>query len=532
MSTNRFGQHVPDILDCLAQLSNDEVPTPPALAREMLDVLPEKVWTRPDYVWLDPFSKSGVFLRETATRLFEGLADWEPDFVKRREHILRNMLFGTSITEMTGIVSRRSLYCAADGSSSHSVVMFDAPAGNLPFIPTKHVADSSGKCSVCKAPADLERGPSRENHAYSFIHNTYPTQEMASMKFDVIVGNPPYHLEDGGYGKSATTLYHLFVDQARALNPRYMTMIIPSRWFAGGKGLDKFRDSMLSDNRFRSITDYLSASDVFPGVAPKGGVSYFLWDKDNPGDCTVTTRYAGWPDSVATRPLVEPGSDVFIRFNEGVSILKKVMEVETGQSGTLNLPSAKRFDELVSPRKPFGFDTTFKGHTRKKPGDLVLYRNGGASFVSPADMRGGQTLIDKWKIFLGYAAAGTGNKDTYPHRVIPTPFIGEPQSVSSETYLAIGPFDTEAQVASAFSYLKCRLTRFLVLLHKPSQHVTRKVYSFVPVQAWDRTWTDAELYDKYGLTAEEIAFVEKVVRPMAADDVDDAVDDARDEDDE
>lgn len=532
MSGTRFGQHVPDILDCLAQLSNDEVPTPPRLAREMLDLLPAEVWSRPDYVWLDPFSKSGVFLREAATRLLDGLAEWEPDFVTRREHILRNMLFGASITEMTGIISRRTVYCATDASSTHSLVRFDDADGNILFVPTMHSADSTGKCSVCKAPADLERGPSRENHAYSFIHDAYPPQEMSTMKFDVIVGNPPYHLDDGGYGKSATTLYHLFVDQARALNPRYMTMIIPSRWFAGGKGLDKFRDSMLSDKRFRSITDYLSAADVFPGVAPKGGVSYFLWDRDHPGDCTVTTRYAGWPDSIATRPIVEPGADVFIRFNEGVSILRKVMEAETGQSASLGLPVAQRFDELVSPRKPFGFDTTFKGHLKKAPDDLVLYRNGGTSFVSPTDVHAGQELIDKWKIFLGYAAAGTGNKDTYPHRVIPTPFVGEPRSVSSETYLAIGPFDTEAQVTSAYSYLKCRLTRFLILLHKPSQHVTRKVYSFVPAQTWDHSWTDAELYAKYGLTEDEIAFVEKIVRPMAADDVDDAVDVSGDEDDE
>lgn len=487
----------------------------------MLDLLPQHVWSEPDYVWLDPFSKSGVFLREIATRLFVNLADWEPDSVKRREHILRNMLFGASITQMTGMLSRRTVYCAADASRNHSVVRFDDPEGNILFVPTSHTPDKEGKCSVCKAPADIERGPARENHAYSFIHGTFPTQEMVDMKFDVIVGNPPYHLEDGGYGKSATTLYHLFVDQARALNPRYLTMIIPSRWFAGGKGLDKFRDSMLKDNRIRSITDYLSASEVFPGVAPKGGVSYFLWDRDNPGPCTVTTRYKDWPVSVQTRPLVEPGADVFVRFNEGITILKKVMEAETGQCDSLDLPISRRFDKLVSARKPFGFDTTFRGHVNRAPNDVLLYRNGGTSFVSRSEVKAGLDLVDSWKIFLGYAAAGTGNKDTYPHRVIPTPFVGTPGTVSSETYLAIGPFATESEMQSAHSYLLCRLTRFLLLLHKPSQHVTRKVYSFVPKQTWDRSWTDTELYAKYGLTDEEIAFVEKVVRPMTPDDAGD-----------
>lgn len=518
MNASKFGQHVPDILDCLAQLSNDEVPTPPKLARAMLDLLPEHIWSRPDYRWLDPFSKSGVFLREIATRLFDGLADWEPDFVKRREHILRTMLHGTSITQMTGIVSRRSLYCSADAASTHSVVRLNNPQGNIPFVPTEHTPDVEGKCTICGAPAGLERGPARENYAYSFIHGTYPTQEMSTLKFDVIVGNPPYHLEDGGYGKSATTIYQLFVDQARELNPRYIAMIIPSRWFAGGKGLDKFRDSMLADNRFRSITDFLSASDVFPGVAPKGGVSYFLWDRDSPGLCTVTTRYKDWPESIATRPLVEPGADVFIRFNEGVSIIEKVMNVETGQSGIFSLPEKHRFDSIVSPRKPFGLTTTFKGQQKPLEGGLTVYRNGGIGYSSRDVVSAGEHLIDSWKLYVGRAAPGTGNKDTYPHKIISTPFIGEPKTISSETYLCIGPFATEGEADSALSYLHTRFARFMVLLHKPSQDASRKVYSFVPMQTWDKIWTDAELYTKYGLTVEEIAFVEKVVRPMTKND--------------
>lgn len=269
---NRFGQHVPDILDCLAQLSNDEVPTPPRLARDMLDLLPEDVWTNADLKWLDPFCKSGVFLREVASRLLDGLAGWEPDLKKRRDHIFRNMLYGNAITEMTGIIARRTVYCSKDASGTHSVVRFDDAQGNIPFIPTEHAFGKQGdRCVVCGAPAELERGTSRENYAYSFIHGSYPTKEMADMKFDVIVGNPPYHLEDEGYGTSATTLYHLFVEQAKALNPRLLCMIIPSRWFAGGKGLDTFRESMLGDNRIRSITDFLSASDAFPGIGLKGG---------------------------------------------------------------------------------------------------------------------------------------------------------------------------------------------------------------------------------------------------------------------
>jgi site-specific DNA-methyltransferase (adenine-specific) len=175
---------------------------------------------------------------------------------------------------------------------------------------------------------------------------------------------------------------------------------------------------------------------------------------------------------------------------------------------------SKRFDALVSSRKPFGLETTFKGTAAGAAGDLSVYQNGGTGYIAKTSVATGTHLIDAWKLFVGYAAPGTGNKDTYPHRIISTPFIGAPGTISSETYLCIGPFDSELEAESALSYLSCRLTRLLILLHKPSQHVTRKVYSFVPTQDWTRKWTDADLYERYGLDEAEIAFIEKVVRPM------------------
>lgn len=334
------------------------------------------------------------------------------------------------------------------------------------------------------------------------------------MQFDVIIGNPPYQLDDGGFGKSAAPIYQLFVEQAKKLEPRYLSLVIPARWFAGGKGLDEFREAMLADNRLRSIDDYLSAADVFPGVGLKGGVCYFLWERDNPGLCRVTTRFKDWPVSTTTRRLLEQGADVFIRFNEGLSILKKVVSVETGQSETLLLPENKRFDRLVSSRKPFALETTFKGKTTKRAGDVLIYQNGGTGYVARNSVPSGTELIDKWKIYVGRAAPGTGNRDTYPHRILSTPFIGEPGSICSETYLCIGPLDSKSEAESALSYLTCRLTRLLILLHKPSQDTTRKVYTFVPTQDWTKQWTDADLYAKYGLTVSEIAFIEKIVRPM------------------
>ena len=205
---------------------------------------------------------------------------------------------------------------------------------------------------------------------------------------------------------------------------------------------------------------------------------------------------------------------MFIRFNEGLAILKKVVAVESGGAKSLSLPEKKRFEQLVSSRKPFGLDTTFKGKMHKEDGDILVYQNGGTSYIQRGAILSGAHLIDKWKVYTGYAAPGTGNKDTYPHRIISTPFLGEPSSVSSETYLCIGPFDTRKHAESVLSYLSCRLTRFLILLHKPSQHTTRKVYTFVSTQQWTKRWTDKDLYAKYGLTASEVAFVEKLIRPM------------------
>ena len=291
-------------------------------------------------------------------------------------------------------------------------------------------------------------------------------------------------------------------------------MIIPSRWFAGGKGLDEFRETMLGDNRVREINDYLSAADVFPGVGLKGGVCYFLWERDNPGQCRVITRFKDWPVSSATRPLLEKGADIFIRFNEGLSIFKKVISVETGQANSLSLPQSKSFDRLVSSRKPFGLETKFKGKASKRAGDVLVYQNGGIGYTPRTAIKTGTELIDSWKVYVGRAAPGTGNRDTYPHRIISTPFVGEPGSISSETYLCIGPFDSKSEAESVLSYLSCRLTRLLILLHKPSQDTTRRVYAFVPTQAWTRLWTDADLYAKYGLNDEDIAFIEKIVRPM------------------
>jgi site-specific DNA-methyltransferase (adenine-specific) len=517
------------VLTCIANLSNDEVFTPPEFANRMLDKLAETwaegnegadIWADPEVTFLDPVTKSGVFLREITSRLTRGLADRLPDLEQRVDHILTRQVFGIGITHLTSLLARRTLYCSKDATGEHAIARsFDSDEGNIWFEQTEHTWDGS-RCTYCGAPkAAFDRGEGLETHAYAFIHTSDIKARIAElfggdMQFDVIIGNPPYQLNDGGFGTSAAPIYQQFVDQAKTLEPRYLSLVIPARWFAGGKGLDDFRESMLNDERVRSIDDYLNASDVFPGVGLKGGICSFLWDRDNPGPCLVTTHLKDSPPSSVSRKLREAGSDVFIRFNEGLSILRKVVDIETGQSESLALPEAKRFDQLVSSRKPFGLETTFRGKGSEEPGDLRVYENGGVGYAARASITAGLDLIDKWKVYTGRAAPGTGNRDTYPHRIISTPFIGEPGSVSSETYLCIGPFDRQDEAESALSYLTCRLTRLLILLHKPSQDTTRKVYTFVPVQEWDRTWTDKDLYSKYGITDAEVAFIESLVRPM------------------
>ncbi len=469
---------------------------------------------------MDPCTKTGVFLREITRRLTEGLAKEIPNLQKRVDHILTKQVFGIGITRITSLLARRSVYCSKHAMGGHSIAKsFKSDDGNIWFQRMEH-AWKGERCQFCGAARSVfDRAEGLETHAYALIHSDNIKARLTeifgkNMQFDVIIGNPPYQLSDDGFGTSAAPIYHHFVEQAKALEPRYLSMVIPARWFAGGKGLDEFRESMLNDNRLRSIDDYLSASDVFPGVGLKGGVCFFLWDKDHAGQCRVATHFKDWPESTATRQLLEKGADVFIRFNEGLSILKKVVAVEKGESDSLALPENKRFDKLVSSRKPFGLETTFKGKATRRPGDVMIYQNGGTGYIARDSIPSGTQFIDKWKVFTGRAAPGTGNKDTYPHRIISTPFIGEPESISSETYLCIGPLDSKKQAESVLSYLTCRLTRLLILLHKPSQDTTRKVYTFVPTQKWTKRWTDNDLYAKYGITEAEIAFIETVVRPM------------------
>jgi len=277
-------------------------------------------------------------------------------------------------------------------------------------------------------------------------------------------------------------------------------MIVPARWYAGGKGLDEFRDEMLHDNRLRIIHDYPQAYECFPGVQIKGGVCYFLWDRDNRGNCMIYTHQNGEVGKPVSRPLLEKGSDVFIRYNEAISILHKVVSF-----------NESTLADKVSSRQPFGLSTNFHGEKEYHSGYLRLYENQGESFVSEKLITKNRQDVKSYKVYI--ARAGSGS-DSFPHPILGVPFVGEPNTVSSETYIYIGPFVSKEECENVISYIKTRFMRFLIMLRKVTQSTTREVYKFVPLQDFSHPWTDEMLYKKYNLDKDEIAFIESMIRPM------------------
>lgn len=506
--------HVPDILETLAQLPNDEVFTPPALANAMLDILPEHVWSEPGYHWLDPVAKSGVFLREIAKRLMVGLAEWELDPVKRREHVYRNMLYGAAISELTGEVARRSLYHSKDATGAgltdehlrDLIVKFDHADGNIPFARTEHTFKNQ-RCATCGAPADLERGNARENYAYPFIHGTYPTKELSEMKFDVIVGNPPYQLGSSGgnsKGSFAMPIYQKFVEQAMAMNPRHIVMITPSRWFAGGRSLDEYRGKMLADNRIRVLVDFPNAEECFPGADVSGGVSYFLWERSYRGPCQITTILGGQVlGETVERNLDE--HDVFVRYNIGADIIRRVWK-DPSHAGHLS--------EKVSPIQPFSLRTHFKG-AQAAAGlkhSVGVWGSSGYSYIEYNEVPRNLAWVDQWKVLLGRAY---GDRGTFPYKITSAPTVLPPGTACTETYLVVDRFENEEEARRFATYLSTRFVRFLISLRKYTQDIYNERFAFVPDLEMDREWTDADLYARYGLTEEEIAFIEYQVKPVA-----------------
>lgn len=503
----------PDVLTCIANLSNDEVFTPPEFANRMLDTLAEawaadhggaNLWADKTVKFLDPCTKSGVFLRGITSRLTRDLAKEMPNLDERVNHILTKQVFGIGITYLTSLLARRSLYCSKSANGKHSIAKgFTSEEGNIWFERTEHVW-ADGKCTYCGASKKaLDRGEGLETHAYAFIHTDDITTRVAElfggkMQFDVIIGNPPYQLDDGGYGTSAAPIYQLFVEKALELDPRYAVFVTPSRWMAGGKGLDKYRERMLSDKRLRNIVDYPKLYEGFPGVKIRGGISYFLWDREYNGPCEVQTIWDGEPTGPAVARYLD-AYDILVRRNEAVPILEKI-----------RAKGEPTLDLRVSSQKPFGFRTFFHGKpdSKRLKDPVKLFGSKKISFVARSEVLTNAAWIDKWKVLMTRVQGTSAAIET---KFLSKPIIAEPGTACTESYVVAGLFETEAEATNYASYLRTRFARFLVSLRKSTQDAPKNVYGFIPDLPLNRQWTDAKLYQRYGLTNDEIAFIESQV---------------------
>jgi site-specific DNA-methyltransferase (adenine-specific) len=510
----------PDVLTCIANLSNDEVFTPPEFANRMLDTLAEawaasnngaNIWADSSVKFLDPCTKSGAFLREITSRLTIGLEQEIPNLESRVNHILTKQVFGIAITQITSLLARRSLYCSKHATGKHSIAKsFSSEDGNIWFKRIKHAWDDD-KCEYCGASKSVfDRAAGLETHAYAFIHTDNIKTRLAeifggNMQFDVIIGNPPYQLASDG-GTRDIPIYNKFVEQAKKLEPRYLSMVIPSRWMASGLGLSEFRKAMLEDRRIRKLVDYERMDLVFPGVDFEGGICYFLWDRDHAGKCDVTTITGEETTGPMARDLNE--YDVLVRDSRGLNILKKVRAA--GEPSII---------EILSADKEFGWTSNFDGfRIEKKSSDVALYYGragkrlvGG---IARKDITKSPHLIDTWKVMT---SAAYGERGARPAMVLGTSFIAESPSVCTQTYLFFY-VASKKQAESLQSYLNTRFFRFLVSLRKITQHATRATYTWVPQQTWDRIWTDEVLYKKYRLSKDDIAHIEASIRPKASDD--------------
>ena len=499
----------PDILNCLANLSNDEVFTPPEVVNRMLDMLPQELFRDKHITFLDPACKTGVFLREIAKRLLEGLKEEIPDEEERRKHIFTKQLYGIAITEMTSLLSRRGLYCSKFANGRYSIVPFDQPEGNIRFKNIGHYW-TGDKCGFCGASKDqFQRNKDLEQYAYEFIHTSKP-EEMFSVKFDVIIGNPPYQLNTAGddNGPQARPIYQNFVMQAIKLSPRFLVMITPSRWFSGGWGLDEFRDVVASKNHIREIHDFQNSSDCFQGVDIKGGVSYFLYERDYCGKCNFVSHEDKDITSSTLRYLLEDGCETVIRYNTLISVSKKIRE--SGFSS---------FSSIVSGRSPFGLNTNHYGTKEKgKKDDLLYFERTGIRNIDKDRVTKNHEYINKYKLFT----AKTAEDGRLPGKVIGNITLGEPGVICSGTYLVVGPFIGKQEAENALLYMKTKFFRALVSMNKISQNAYAKVYDYVPLQDFSKSWTDTELYTKYRLSDEEISFIESMIRPMDLEGVDNA----------
>ncbi len=544
-----------DILVLFENLNSHEVFTPPRIANQMIDLLPQELFTHPEYKFLDPACKSGVFLREIFIKLYESLPKIEIigfdgnkyNLAKKQErinHILKNMLFGIAISETTAYMSRRTLYgvMKANGDKNEATDKILIPnklgntqekilkqidrltfndyykkdiflkdinysglneiEGNI-FYPHEEASDLLNKTEDKDAadkffPFIDETKHLKINEIKNGKRFNKKTKKEENMKFDVIIGNPPYQKSDGGAQASAAPIYNLFIEEAIKLNPKFLSFIIPSRWFSGGKNLEDFRKKMLSTKNLKKIIDFKDSKDCFPSVDIKGGVNYFLWTQ-------YTNEYCNF--NGIDRKLNE--FPIFIRDNNALNILRKVVAKKE-----------KTMDLIVSTRAPFGLRTNFVEYEKEisTKSNIKLYGNkklmketNGIGFVGKEKINDKFNYYGKFLVLLP-EASGDGKDD----KVLSTPIITDNNSICSETYLVISAFNELESAKKMSAYIKSKFFRFLVSLAKNTQHGTRTVYQFVPQFFYnsDHEYDDKSLYKYYELSSEEIEYIEKTIAGM------------------
>lgn len=473
----------PDVLNCLANLNNDEVFTPPEVANAMLDMLPQKIFADKNATFLDPACKSGVFLREIAKRLVAGLEKEMPD-----------------------LHSRRSVYCSKDASGKYSVPKFARKDGNIFYQNIWHTWQN-GKCLYCGANEEEYGERVRaglESYAYQFIHNAIP-EEIENMKFDVIIGNPPYQLSDGGAQASASPIYHYFIQQAKKLNPKFLAMIIPARWFAGGMGLDEFRKSMLNDRHITTIVDYPNSDEVFSGVDISGGVCYFLWERDRQDDCKVTNIVDG-KACTSKRPLNE--FITFVRYSESIPIIRKVFEIEKPK---------KTMEQTVSPQRPFGLPTNYAPKEQGVP--CWFIQKIGLKFADEKDIDDPNGYLNKWKLIVPKAPIAGQTDFTKPVGFYydGNTRIARPGECCTESFIVAGAFDSKEEVLNFKSYLFTKIVRFLLLQTVISQDVLRNKFCFVPaLDEYNQQYTDDILKKRWNITELEWSYIDSKIYDISA----------------
>lgn len=548
-----------DILETISSLNNHEVFTPPKVARSMLDLLPQEVWSNPALKFLDPCAKTGVFLREIMFRLNKSLPRLNKsggDFYyiydkdgknsksynlnndsQRLLHIRRNMLFGIGTSDLTGKLSRRTLYGVMIANKDKDEILLNKDKdvdtdykglnstydyrmwddccanrqrdGNIFHGHNKpqHRFDKNDKCIDCGMGKDYSESENDENYAYPFIHENVSVfiQDIRSgkMKFDVIIGNPPYQISDSGHAASAKPIYHKFIELSILLSPKYITMITPSRWMTGGKGLDKFRKKMLNDKRISHIVDFKNSFECFPSVSIEGGVSFFLWNREHRDSCLYVDA-----NNEKTSLVHLNRYNTMVRNIVGINVIEKVMS------------SSQCFlSDTILSRKPFGLSTFFKEYSAiKKPGYIGLFGNkklmkdcAGFGYVKASVVQKNNEVIPRYKVLV---PAARGRSSSVKQQVLGNPIFCPPQSICSETYIVVGSYDSEYECNNMISYVKTKFFRFMVSLKKETQHASQLVYGFVPHLPMSQEWSDEKLYKKYNLTQEEISHIESSIKEM------------------